>query len=302
MTIPDYQSIMLPLLKFASDQKEHSLREAIEHISGIFELSETEKVMLLQSGQHIIDNRVGWARTYLKKAGLLETTKRSYFKITERGLEVLKKNTSEINVKYLEQFPEFIEFKNLKKDEKGILKQDELCNQQTPHDLLEEGYLKIKSNLAQELLNLVKNGSSEFFERLVVKLLLNMGYGGSQKDAGEAIGRSGDEGIDGIIKEDKLGLDAIYIQAKKWEATVGRPEVQKFVGALHGKGAKKGIFMTTSDFSKEAIDYASAMRDPKIVLIDGELLAQLMIDNNIGVSIATIYEIKKIDLDYFTEE
>jgi restriction system protein len=302
MAVPDYQSIMLPLLKFAKDKQEHSIREAIEYISKLFNLSEEEKRMLLPSGQQpIINNRTGWARTYLKKAKLLETTKRSYFRITDKGVEVLKKNPPEINVKFLEQFPEFLEFKNLKKEEKEGFLQEEHYNQKTPQELLESSYIEIKRNLAQELLSSVKNTTPEFFEKLVVDLLKEMGYGGYLSDAGEVIGKSGDEGIDGKIKEDKLGLDIIYIQAKRWEGTVGRPEIHKFAGALLGQRAKKGIFITTSNFSKDAKDYAESI-DAKIRLIDGEELAELMIDYNIGVSKVKTFDIKKIDSDYFIEE
>ena len=303
ITIPDYQSVMLPLLKFAGDNKEHSARDAIEHISKLFNLSEEEKRELLPSGRDkLIDNRTYWAIFYLKKAGLLESNKRGYFIITNRGLDVLKKNPSKINVKYLEQFPEFIEFRTLKKDEKKLPKREiEQYTQQTPEESLEYIYEKIKSNLAQELLNFIKNCSPKFFEKLVVELLLKMGYGSSLKDAGKAIGQSGDGGIDGMIKEDKLGLDVIYIQAKRWEATVGRPEIHKFVGALQGKRAKKGIFITTSNFSKDARKYISNI-ETKIVLINGEQLAELMIDNDIGVSKVSTYEIKNIDSDYFSED
>ena len=301
MSIPDYQKIMLPLLKYSGDKKEHSIREAITHISELFNLTEEEKRELLPSGQQkVINNRTAWSKTYLIKAGLLESTRRSYFIITENGLNVLKENLIEIDIKYLEQFPEFVEFRTVKKDEKERPAQEE--QQKTPQELLEFNYQKIEDELAQEILKTVKDNHPNFFERLVVELLLKMGYGGSRKDAGKAIGKSSDEGIDGIIKEDKLGLDTVYIQAKRWEGSVGRPEIQKFVGALHGQGAKKGIFITTSNFSKEAIGYASNMNDPKIVLIDGIQLTNLMIDNDIGVSKVATYEIKKIDTDYFSEE
>jgi len=301
MSIPNYQKIMLPLLKFSGDKKEHSIREAINHISELFNLTDEEKREILPSGQQqVINNRTAWAKTYLKKAGLLESTRRSYFIITEKGLDVLKENPVEIDMPYLKRFPEFIEFTAIKRQEKQSLSQEE--QQQTPQELLGLSYQQIKDELTQEILKLIKETQPDFFERLVVELLLKMGYGGSRKDAGEAIGKSGDEGIDGIIKEDKLGLDTVYIQAKKWEGTVGRPEIQKFVGALHGQGAKKGIFITTSNFSKEAIGYASNMNDPKIVLIDGMLLSNYMIDNDIGVSKVETYEIKKIDSDYFSEE
>lgn len=303
MAIPDFQSIMLPLLKFAGDKKEHSIRETTDHIADIFNLSEQERRELLPSGrQFIIDNRVGWARTHLKKAKLLEDVRRSYFKITDRGADVLFKNPSEINIKLLEQFPEFIEFRKKKENdseeqEVGV-KEDTL---QTPQESLEYGYQKIRRDLTQELLEVVKESSPRFFEKLVVELLLKMGYGGSLKDAGKAIGQSGDGGIDGIIKEDKLGLDVIYIQAKLWENVVGRPEIQKFVGSLAGERASKGVFITTSSFTKDALEFVKTIAH-KVILIDGEMLAQLMIENNVGVSGIISYEIKKIDSDYFVEE
>jgi restriction system protein len=303
MAIPDYQSIMLPLLKFLADEREHALREAIEKLSEAFELSEDEKKELLPSGrQAIFDNRVGWARTYMKKAGLIESTRRGYFKITPRGTEALKQNPSEINVKFLEQFPEFIEFREMGRDKEDKTEvETTITNKQSPEDLLVYGYQEIRQGLADELITQIRSCSPEFFEKLVVELLVKMGYGGSRKDAGKAIGKTGDEGIDGIIKEDKLGLDIIYIQAKRWENLVSRPEIQKFAGALQGKRARKGIFITTSSYSKEAADFVSTI-DSKIILIDGEQLAQLMIDHDLGVSRVASYDIKKIDSDYFIEE
>jgi restriction system protein len=303
MPIPDYETIMLPLLKLLSDKQEHSLRGAIESLAHSFELSEEEKKELLPSGQQpIFDNRVGWARTYMKKAGLIESTRRGFFKITQRGLEALKLNPPEINDKFLRQYPEFMEFQTVRrvKEEKG-LPEVEPTDRQTPEDLLVHGYQKIRQNLLDELLTQIKIMSPNFFERLVIELLVKMGYGGSRKDAGEAIGRSGDGGIDGIIKEDRLGLDIIYVQAKRWEGTVSRPEIQKFAGALQGHRARKGVFITTSDFSREALDYVSKI-DSKIILIDGETLCSLMIDNDIGLSKVASYDIKKIDTDYFVEE
>ncbi|MCX7778921.1 MAG: restriction endonuclease [Patescibacteria group bacterium] len=300
MNIPDYQSIMLPLLKFASDKNEHSIREAIEHLANLFKLNEQQRKELLPSGQqYVFDNRVGWARTYLKKAGLLESTRRSFFKITDLGLDVLSKNPPEINTKFLEQFPQFIEFRNLRRDKEEEKQEEGL--KQTPQELLEYGYQRIKKDLSQELLNLVKQSSPRFFEKLVVDLLIRMGYGGSLKDAGQAIGQSGDGGIDGIIKEDKLGLDVIYIQAKRWDNVVGSKEVRNFVGSLAGQHASKGVFITTSTFTKDALDYVKTIPH-KVILIDGDMLAQLMIENDIGVTKITSYDIKKIDSDYFEEE
>ncbi len=285
MAIPDYQSIMLPLLRFAADGNEHSLREAIEGLSEKFGLTDAEKNELLPSGQQPrFDNRVAWARSYMSKAALLEATRRGHFRITQRGREVLSRNPSEINVKFLEQFPEFVEFRAKHRAREETAETAETETLQTPG----------------ELLKFVRECSPSFFERLVIDVLVKMGYGGSRKEAGKAIGRSGDEGIDGIINEDRLGLDVIYIQAKRWQATIGRPEIQKFAGALQGHRAKKGIFITTSDFSRDAEDYVAKI-DSKIVLIDGEQLAQLMIDHNVGVTPVTSYETKKIDSDYFIE-
>jgi len=304
MAIPDYQSIMLPLLKFHADQQEHFHRDATDYLAQTFNLSEEEKKELLPSGkQTIFVSRVNWAKVYLKMGGLLESTRRKYYKITQRGSEILKHNPSKIDIKFLEQFPDFVEWRKKSKiaDTETQGKETEIASQQTPEESLEYAYQKIRQDLAQELLSLVKRCSPAFFERLVVELLVKMGYGGSIKDAGTVKGKSGDGGIDGVIKEDKLGLDIIYIQAKRWDdGVVGRREIQKFVGALAGHRAKKGIFLTTSNFSKEARDYISTI-DSKIVLIDGEQLANLMIDYDLGVSKITAYEIKRIDSDYFDD-
>jgi restriction system protein len=303
MGIPDYQSLMLPLLKLISDGKEIRFREAVESLANEFDVTEDERKELLPSGQQqIFDNRVGWARTYLKKAGLLDSPRRGTLKITNKGLEILGQKPDKINVNFLKQFPEFVEFQTSKREtsEKEITYEDE---SHTPEELLDDSYQRIRRTLALELLNKVMDLHPSFFERLVIELLVRMGYGGSIQDAGKAIGKSGDEGIDGTIKEDKLGLDIIYLQAKRWQSgnVVGRPELQKFVGALAGQGAKKGIFITTSSFTKEALEY-TPKNETKIVLIDGERLAQLMIDYDLGVSLVNKYEIKRIDEDYFGEE
>lgn len=301
MAIPDYQTIMLPLLKFAGDEKEHSTRESIEYLANEYKLSDEERNELLPSGTaRLFDNRVGWASTYMRKAGLIESENRGYFNITERGKHVLSQNPQGINVKFLEQFPEFIEFRQRKKNKGEKQKVEFPVTTGTPEETLEEAYQKLQAGLASDLLQNIKECSPSFFERLVVDLLVKMGYGGSRKEAGQAVGRSGDGGIDGIIKEDKLGLDIIYIQAKRWEATVGRPEIQKFAGALQGQRARKGVFITTSNFSKDALDYVKYL-DTKIILIDGERIAELMIDHNVGVSSVASYELKKIDTDYFLE-
>ena len=304
--IPDYQTLMLPLLKITADGNEYHTRDLIEALSNEFQLTDEERKEMLASGnQAIFDNRVGWAKTYLKKAGLLASPKRATFVITDLGRQSLTKNLDRIDNRYLRQFPSFLEFQNIShngEETEGETDNIEILKQ-TPEETLDKAYQSIRESLASDLLSKVVQLSPAFFERLVVELLVKMGYGGSIKDAGKAIGKSGDEGIDGTIKEDKLGLDIIYIQAKRWSPgnTVGRPELQKFVGALAGQGAKKGIFITTSSFSNDAKSY-TPRNETKIVLIDGEQLAQLMIDHNLGCTTQQIYELKKIDSDYFGEE
>ncbi|MDO9282811.1 MAG: restriction endonuclease [Methylotenera sp.] len=303
MAIPDFQSVMLPLLNFAADKQEHSLQDAVESLATKFELSSEERQELLPSGKQArFDNRVAWARSYFKQAGLVENIRRGFFRVTERGLALHRTNPNKINIKLLEQFPEFIEFRNVRKDNNEVqpLLIDE-PEKQTPEEQLENAYKILTDGLAIEIIQLVKTCSPSFFERLVVELLLAMGYGGTRVGAGRAIGQSGDGGIDGIIDEDRLGLDAIYIQAKRWEGVVGRPEIQKFVGALQGQRAHKGVFITTSDFTKEAQEYVKNINN-KVVLINGFALARLMIENNVGVSVATTYQVKKIDSDYFVDE
>lgn len=300
MPIPDFQSIMLPLLRLAGDNKPHSLRDAVDALAKQFLLSDAERSALLPSGrQPVFDNRVGWARTYMKKAGLLEAPRRAIFQVTARGLEVLKGDPSRIDIGFLEQFPEFKSFRGRHEKEPG--QPPAPPEDSTPEETLENAYERIRANLEAELLERVKGCSPRFFERLVVELLVKMDYGGALRDAGKAIGRSGDGGVDGIIKEDRLGLDVVYVQAKRWDTTVGRPELQKFAGALQGHRAKKGVFITTSDFSKDAIHYASQI-ESKIALIDGEQLARLMSDHGLGVSLVETYNIMRIDSDYFVED
>jgi restriction system protein len=244
---------------------------------------------------------LGRRRAYLKKAGLLESTRRGYFRITSRGLELLKQNPQTINVKSLRQYPEFVQFhKGKNSAEPKVVQAPQERDERTPGEAIEAAYKVIRDGLAAELLEQIMRSSPSFFEDLVLDLLVKMGYGGTRRDAAKAVGKSGDEGIDGIINEDRLGLDVIYIQAKRWEGTVSRPEIQKFVGALQGQRAKRGIFITTSSFSKGAIEYVS-MLESKVVLIDGETLADLMIDNDVGVSRIATYEIKRVDSDYFNE-
>ncbi len=306
MAIPNYQMLMLPVLKLAANGEEHKFSQAVEELADEFNLSTEERNELLPSGsQAVFNNRVGWARSYLKQAGLLASPKRGFFTITSKGIELLATNLEKIDILVLEQFPEFIEFKNRKKEKNETESQSEETttqdSTQTPEDALASAYKQLRATLETEVISTVKDASPSFFERLVVDLLVKMGYGGSRQDAGKALGKSGDGGIDGIINEDRLGLDVIYIQAKRWEGSVGRPEIQKFAGALQGKRARKGVFITTSFFTKEAIEYASLI-ESKIILINGVHLSRLMVEHNIGVSTVGQYEVKKLDSDYFDNE
>lgn len=303
MAIPDFQKVMLPFLSHLKDGKEYKLSQIVEFLSDHFKLSSEERQLMLASGQQeVIRNRAGWARTYLKKAALIDSSRRGYFNITDRGLKVLGENPTRIDMKFLERFPEYIAFRDFQRpDEEGIQPASPSNSVATPDEDLDAVYNRLRQSLESELLEQVKATSPSFFEKIVVDLLVRMGYGGNRLDAAQAIGGSGDGGIDGIIKEDRLGLDVIYIQAKRWEGTVGRPEIQKFAGALQGHRARKGVFITTSDFSKDAKEYVTHI-ESKIVLIDGATLTQYMIDQNAGVSTTRSYEIKKIDIDYFTED
>ena len=303
MAVPDFQSFFLPLLKFSSDGETHSLKNAYVVMAENFKMSDADLREMLPSGkQTTFKNRVAWANVYLAKALLLDRPERGFFRITERGKELLSENPAKLRVKQLKQYPEFVDFhKPGSKQGKDDDNSGDEERTSTPEEIFESVYQELRDSLASELLSHISNNSPEFFEHLVVKLLVKMGYGGSIKDAAQAMGRSGDEGIDGIIKEDKLGLDVIYIQAKRWQGSVGRPEIQKFVGALHGQRAKKGVFITTGTFTRDAEQYVSTI-DPKVVLIDGSRLVDLMIDHNMGVSTVDTYEIKKIDTDFFLEE
>lgn len=306
MAVPDYESMMLPLLQFLSDGQERSLRECIDGLAQVFKLSDADKKVLLPSGRQAqFDNRVGWARTYLKKACLVESPRRGFVRVSERGRGVLAEKPARIDDDFLKRFSEFVEFQTrppqAPNDVQSTAEPSPAATSQTPEDLIEYAHAKLTAELSAEILKTIMQCSPAFFERLVVELLVKMGYGGSLQDAGQAIGKSGDEGIDGIIKEDRLGLDIIYIQAKRWANNVSRPEIQKFVGALQGQRAKKGIFITTSTFSDEAHQYAGKV-DSKVILIDGQMLARLMIEHDIGVSSVASYQLKKVDSDYFTEE
>ena len=300
MPIPDYQSIMPPLLKQVSDGKVHKTSDVKEKLAKEFRLTPEERRQLLPSGtQAIFDNRVNWAKTYLKKANLLHYPQRGELLINERGQKVLKENPGKINVRYLKQFKEFVDFitPNKEKEEKQAAESD---SEQTPEEILENTYSKINAELTSELLNTIKQVSPTKFEELVIDLLLAMGYGGSRKEAGEVTGESGDGGIDGIIKEDRLGLDKVYVQAKRWDNDVPTKEVRDFVGAISGEKARKGIFISTSGFPKSAYEFVGKV-DRTVILIDGPRLAELLIEYDIGVAPRKSIILKEIDSDYFEE-
>jgi len=304
MPIPDFQTLMRPLLNAHADLKEHLNRDLVQQLADQFQLTEEERREMLPSGRaRLFDNRIAWAKSHILQAGLLIAPRRAISVITERGIEALKNHPQKIDLRVLQEFEEYREFRNRRKNEddsSNLAIEEESDTGLTPEELLEDAYLNIRRQVESELLTQIKSAPPDFLERLIVDLVVRMGYGGSRKDAGEALGRSGDEGIDGIIKEDPLGLDIIYLQAKRWEGTVGRPEIQKFAGALQGQRAKKGIFITTSSFTTDALEYVSRI-DTKIILIDGTRLTKLMFDHGVGVTTATNYEVKRIDSDYFVE-
>jgi restriction system protein len=289
-------------LKFSENRNEFSSKDAVTNMATEFALKEEEKNALLPNGkQTIIYNRVHWALSYLKHSKLLEIIKNGVYKITDRGKQVLSQNPAKIDSELLQQFPEYIDFINrTSTKEKGRSDIIESDASQTPEEKFEESYQIIRDDLKSQLLDIIKGCSPVFFEKLVVELLVLMGYGGSIKEAGKAIGKSGDEGIDGVIKEDVLGLDVIYIQAKKWDSTIGRPEIHKFAGALQGQRSRKGIFITTGKFSQDAKEYVTKI-DAKIVLVDGDQLAEHMINHDIDVSSDKPYFIKKINSAYFED-
>jgi restriction system protein len=295
---------MRPLLEAHADGKEHLNRDLVAQLGEQFGLTEEERREMLPSGgARLFDNRIGWAKSHITQAGLLISPRRAISVITDRGREALRIHPERIDLRVLNGFEAYREFRNRRRnveDDDSDTSETEIQDAQTPEELLENAYLQVRRQVEAELLSQIKISPPEFLERVVVDLVVRMGYGGSRKDAGEALGRSGDEGIDGIIKEDPLGLDIIYLQAKRWEGTVGRPEIQKFAGALQGQRARKGIFITTSTFSSDALEYTSRI-ETKIILIDGLRLAKLMFDHGVGVATASNYEVKRIDSDYFTD-
>lgn len=302
MPVPDYQSLMLPLLRLAHAGKAKSIAEAQVQLADEFGLNDAERALRLSSGkQTVISNRTGWASFYLMKAGLLEKPKHGVFFITGAGKEALDKRPSAINLEFLMQYQQFRDFyQKANVPAESVSQLASVSATKTPDEVLQNAYATLNNDLVAEVLDRICKITPDFFEQVVVELLVSMGYGGSRQDAGEKLGKSGDGGVDGVIKEDQLGLDAIYVQAKRWQSVVGRPEIQKFVGALQGQKARKGVFMTTSWFSAEAIDYVAKI-ESKVVLLDGPRIAKLMIEHDVGVSRVSTFVVKRIDSDYFDE-
>ncbi len=315
MAIPGFQDTMLPLLRMVADGKEHRFSNLVERTADAFKLTEAERDALLPSGKsRKIKDRVSWALSYMFHAGLLERTDRGVVRITQSGTQLLKNPPSRIDVAYLkEHYPALRRWldqsaqsgsadispstQNAVDAQRAVETPDA-----TPEEALQSAYQQIREGLAEELLEQLMQVPASRFERIVIALLVAMGYGGSQRDAAQAVGRSGDGGIDGIIKEDRLGLDCVYIQAKRYtQQSVGRPDVQSFVGALPGQRARKGVFLTTSTFTADARQYVAHL-DTRVVLIDGRQLAEYMIDHNIGVTTSETYEVKRLDVDFFDEE
>lgn len=305
MAVPDFQSWLLPLLKRLADGEVHRMVDLYEQLAGDLGLSDADKQERLPSGsQQTYMNRIAWARTYLKKAELLVSPGRSLVQITPAGRDVLGQGLSKLMVADLKRLsPEFLRFHAPRQDASigvpTVRLQDR--EEETPQESLERLHQQLRDELVVELLDRVKQVPPAFFEKLVVDLLVSMGYGGSRKGAGKIIGKSGDGGIDGVINEDRLGLDVVYIQAKRWEGSVGRPVVQAFAGSLEGVRANKGVMITTSAFTTDAQSYVQQI-GKKIVLIDGMQLADYMIQYGVGVSVEARYEIKRIDSDYFDPE
>jgi restriction system protein len=307
MPVPDFQTVMRPLLSLLDDGRERPVAELRSALAREFNLSAADLEEELPSGRaKTFANRVGWATTYLYRCRLLDRPRRSVYRITDRGREVLTNHPDRVDLSVLSQFEEFHEFRRPRNDPLGATVTDTAQvgagpDDATPEERIAAAYEELRSAVAGELLDRVLEQAPDFFERLVLDVLSAIGYGGSLDNAAVRLGRTGDEGVDGVIREDRLGLDLIYVQAKRWQNTVGRPDIQRFVGALQGQRATKGVFITTSTFSADAIAYAEGV-SPRVVLVDGRQLAGLMIDYGVAVTVDTRYELKKIDQDYFAAE
>lgn len=308
MPIPDYQSLMLPVLRRAAEG-ERQVLEVADQIADEFGLSETERNQLLPSGrQRVLHNRIHWAKFYLTKAGLIESPRRGRFSISDQGRQLLEKDPESINNELLLTYPAFREFyksEGTADDESTsrVATGSTVAPLATPEETIERAYESLQSSLKSDLLARVLQNSPSFFEKVIVDLLVGMGYGGSHRNASEQLGRTGDGGVDGVINEDRLGLDRIYVQAKRYATgnSVGRPEIQAFIGSLVGLGATKGVFVTTSAFSAQAVEYANRIPQ-RVILIDGRKLSELMVEHNIGVRTGRQIAFKRLDEDFFAEE
>ena len=311
MALPTYEDVMLPVLQILEASGPRHRRELVAAVSDALHLSEAERQRTLPSGKAtVIVSRVGWALAYLKQARVVESPSRGVYRLTDRGKGILASTPARIDGKFLSQFPEFLDFLQRARtaiaekagaDEppaQGVI--ETASDSASPEEALDSAYGRLRTGLEEELLEAVKAASPVFFEQLVIDLLVKMGYGGNRTDAARAVGRAGDGGIDGVIDEDRLGLDVIYVQAKRWDGAVGRPEIQKFAGALQGQRARKGIFITTSNFTREAEDYAQRIEN-RIILVDGRRLARLMFDFDVGATPRSTYTVKQLDSDYFEE-
>ena len=309
MPLPDFQTVMRPLLQRLSDGGEHPIKALRAALAEQFSLTPAELEERIPSGRATtFQSRVGWATTYLYRTKLIGRPRRAVYRITDRGREVLDKNPDRVDLKVLSQFEELAEFRGKTDSPEpgqtlGVTSPEAATGAEThtPEEQIDRAYRELRVALAGDVLDRVFEQSPDFFEQLVLDVLHAMGYGGSREDAAERLGQSGDEGVDGVIREDRLGLDLIYVQAKRWQNVVGRPEIQKFYGALHGQRATKGVFITTSSFSREAIEYAAGV-SPRVILVDGRELAQLMIDHEVGVTVERAYALKRLDLDYFVQD
>ncbi len=312
MTIPDYETLMLPLLELLADKQPRRNAEVIDSLAERLRLTPADLAQLLPSGSATtFGSRVGWAKTYLKQAGLIAQPARGVMQITDRGLAALGDAPERIDNRYLERYEEFRQFKGRSRINDGeqpagdaayAKALDGSAEVKSPQERMETAARELQQSLREEILQAVKDCSPAFFERLVIQLLLKMGYGGSRQEAGQAVGRSGDGGIDGVIAEDRLGLDSIYVQAKRWQGSVGEPQLRDFLGALVSRGATKGVFITTGQFTEAAQQFVRRSPQHKVALIDGQRLAELMIEHGLGVSVQATFELKRIDSDFFAED
>lgn len=308
MAVPPFYFFLRPALEATASRDDLHWSEIAEHTVQRLNLTADDLTEMIPGGRKSrVDDRVSWALTYLRAARLLEKSGRGRTRITARGRFFLATAPDPIRTSDLEQYPEFVEFhrgsRESKRGRDNVPDNMVAANSETPLEMLQHAHDDLRNSLAQDILDRLKQVSPDRFERLIVDLMLRLGYGGTLEDAGMALGRSGDEGVDGVIKQDRLGLDNIYLQAKRWDnTTVGRKEIQAFVGALSGKGAGKGVFITTSTFSKEAIDYARNLQTPRLSLINGFELARLMIEHDLGVTLEQRFDVKRVDSDYFAEE